>query len=119
MAHELIIPGKSDEGERSGYQSAPERAELNDGRYEDGLRPQRLADVVGQQKVLTRLRIILDAARKRNEPLGRRIWSSRVPLSRNLIPFRGHAKKRPYFGTRLSATRLVLRPTFARSPPRR
>ncbi len=70
MARELIIPGKSDEGERSGYQSAPERAELNDGRYEDGLRPQRLADVVGQQKVLTRLRISLDAARKRNEPLG-------------------------------------------------
>ena len=34
------------------------------------LRPQRMADMVGQAKVAERLRIALDAARKRNEPLG-------------------------------------------------
>jgi holliday junction DNA helicase RuvB len=36
----------------------------------DALRPQCLADMVGQQRVVTRLRIILDVARKRKEPLG-------------------------------------------------
>lgn len=34
------------------------------------LRPQRMADMVGQAKVAERLRIVLDAAQKRNEPLG-------------------------------------------------
>jgi Holliday junction DNA helicase RuvB len=34
------------------------------------LRPQRMADMVGQVKVAERLRIVLDAAQKRNEPLG-------------------------------------------------
>jgi Holliday junction DNA helicase RuvB len=42
----------------------------NDPRYDDELRPQRLDDVVGQRKVIERLRIILDATRRRNEPLG-------------------------------------------------
>ncbi|TWU14361.1 Holliday junction ATP-dependent DNA helicase RuvB [Symmachiella macrocystis] len=35
----------------------------------DDLRPQRLADVVGQQAVVERLQIMLNAARKRDEPL--------------------------------------------------
>jgi Holliday junction DNA helicase RuvB len=48
----------------------PPAADLNDNRYDDELRPQRLEDVVGQHKVLTRLRIVLDAARMRSEPLG-------------------------------------------------
>ncbi|MDB4638088.1 Holliday junction branch migration DNA helicase RuvB, partial [bacterium] len=38
-------------------------------RHDEELRPQRLDDVVGQRKVVERLRIILDATRKRNEPL--------------------------------------------------
>lgn len=37
---------------------------------ERDLRPQRMAEMVGQLKVAERLRIALDAARKRNEPLG-------------------------------------------------
>jgi holliday junction DNA helicase RuvB len=39
-------------------------------RYDDELRPQRLDDVIGQQKVLARIKITLDAAKKRKEPLG-------------------------------------------------
>lgn len=35
-----------------------------------GLRPQRMAEMVGQRAVYERLEIAIDAARKRNEPLG-------------------------------------------------
>lgn len=42
----------------------------DDDRLDDELRPQRLQDVVGQKKVLTRLKILLDATLKRKEPLG-------------------------------------------------
>ncbi|MGH7201499.1 MAG: Holliday junction branch migration DNA helicase RuvB [Planctomycetaceae bacterium] len=42
----------------------------DDPRHDDELRPQRLADVVGQRKVVERLQITLSAARKRKEPLG-------------------------------------------------
>ncbi|RPI90585.1 MAG: Holliday junction branch migration DNA helicase RuvB [Planctomycetaceae bacterium] len=38
--------------------------------WDDELRPQRLSDVVGQRPVVDRLRIMLNAARKRKEPLG-------------------------------------------------
>lgn len=34
------------------------------------LRPQRMADMVGQREVIERLRIVIDAAKKRGEPLG-------------------------------------------------
>jgi len=39
-------------------------------RFHNELRPQMLADVVGQREVIERLRIMLKAARKRKEPLG-------------------------------------------------
>lgn len=38
--------------------------------FDDELRPKRLVDVVGQRKAVERLRIMLDAAKKRKEPLG-------------------------------------------------
>lgn len=41
----------------------------DDARHDEELRPQRLDDVVGQRKVVERLRIILDATIKRDEPL--------------------------------------------------
>lgn len=43
---------------------------MNDQSYDEQLRPQRLADVVGQRKVVERLQILIDAARMRKEPLG-------------------------------------------------
>lgn len=42
----------------------------DDEKHDDELRPQKLDDVVGQRKAVERLRIMLDAAKKRNEPLG-------------------------------------------------
>lgn len=47
------------------FEDAPDQPE-----YDDELRPSRLDDVVGQAAVVERIRILLDAARKRNEPLG-------------------------------------------------
>jgi len=74
MAREPVIQGREPEGpiepaEQRGRNPAAQ-FDPGDARYDDELRPQRLDDVVGQRKVVERLRIILDATRKRNEPLG-------------------------------------------------
>lgn len=42
----------------------------DDDRYDEELRPQRLVDVVGQRSVIERLQIMLNATKKRKEPLG-------------------------------------------------
>jgi Holliday junction DNA helicase RuvB len=44
--------------------------EQPDKHLEEELRPKRLSEVVGQRKVIERLQIILNAAKKRKEPLG-------------------------------------------------
>jgi Holliday junction DNA helicase RuvB len=41
-----------------------------DDEFDQGLRPQRIRDMVGQRDVIERLNIVVDAARKRGEPLG-------------------------------------------------
>jgi len=41
-----------------------------DDEFDQGLRPQRIKDMVGQRDVIERLNIVVDAARKRGEPLG-------------------------------------------------
>jgi Holliday junction DNA helicase RuvB len=46
--------------------SAPDK----DDDFDRGLRPQRIKDMVGQRDVIERLNIVVDAARKRGEPLG-------------------------------------------------
>jgi Holliday junction DNA helicase RuvB len=56
MVREPVIRAEGDAQEQS--------------RWDDELRPKRLEDVVGQRAVVDRLRIILNAARKRKEPLG-------------------------------------------------
>ena len=78
MAREPIIQGGGPprKPRRSPSDDAPPPAfssggfDADDERYDDELRPQRLDDVVGQRKVVERLRIILDATRRRKEPLG-------------------------------------------------
>jgi len=42
----------------------------HDEEFDQGLRPQRIKDMVGQRDVIERLNIVVDAARKRGEPLG-------------------------------------------------
>ena len=44
--------------------------DADDSQFDDELRPQRLADVVGQRNVVERLQIMLNATRQRQEPLG-------------------------------------------------
>ena len=44
--------------------------EGRDDRLDEELRPKKLCDVVGQKKVIERLQIMLNACRKRKEPLG-------------------------------------------------
>jgi holliday junction DNA helicase RuvB len=74
MAREPIIQSSSIE---KGNSSSPPQPggqgggfDPDDARYDDELRPQRLRDVVGQRRVVERLEIVLDAAKKRGEPLG-------------------------------------------------
>lgn len=43
---------------------------VGDDEFDRGLRPQRIKDMVGQRDVIERLSIVVDAARKRGEPLG-------------------------------------------------
>lgn len=74
MAREPIIGGP-------GGQKPPEKPPLvplgeegvatpRDDRLDEELRPKKLVDVVGQRKVIERLQIMLNASRKRKEPLG-------------------------------------------------
>jgi Holliday junction DNA helicase RuvB len=58
MAREKVIDGNENRGDAAADRELFEK-----------LRPQRLSEVVGQRKVVERLSIRLDAARKRGEPL--------------------------------------------------
>ncbi len=62
----------------------------DDARYDDELRPQRLEDVVGQRKVVERLKITIDATQKRGEPLGHLLLDGPPGLGKttlaNIVP---------------------------------
>ena len=47
---------------------------------EDELRPSRLEDIVGQRAVVERLRILLEATKKRKEPLGHLLFDGPTGL---------------------------------------
>jgi Holliday junction DNA helicase RuvB len=86
MAREPIISGSGEEkpplvnaGPGGGLPALPPNSgvgtpfgdpEQPDKHLEEELRPKRLSEVVGQRKVIERLQIILNAAKKRKEPLG-------------------------------------------------
>ena len=59
MAREKVIDGGDAAGDSNG----------GDREFFEKLRPQRLSEVIGQKDVASRLRISLDAAKKRGEPL--------------------------------------------------
>ncbi|MSR58141.1 MAG: Holliday junction branch migration DNA helicase RuvB [Planctomycetaceae bacterium] len=69
MVRETVIKGDAGDADRPPDQAA-NAAGGSDDRFDDELRPQLLADVVGQRAVVDRLRIMLNAARKRGDPLG-------------------------------------------------
>lgn len=76
MARQRIINGDDPALKSSGSSEEPPRKppaiefRPDDEGHDEELRPQKLEDVVGQRKAVERLRIMLDAAKKRNEPLG-------------------------------------------------
>lgn len=72
MVREPVIKGgDGSEDDFSGSEDTWDSSYLaDDAEYDDALRPQRLSEVVGQRQVVERLQVILDATRKRNEPLG-------------------------------------------------
>jgi len=57
-------------GRRSSDEEGSEGNNPEQQRYDDELRPSRLEDVVGQKAVVERLRILLEATKRRKEPLG-------------------------------------------------
>ena len=71
MVREPVIrdDGGGDDSNRGADRGASGAAD-DESRFHDELRPQMLSDVVGQREVIERLRIMLNAARKRKEPLG-------------------------------------------------
>lgn len=57
----------------------------DDDEFDDELRPQRISDVVGQRKVVTRLQIVLDATLKRKEPLGHILFDGPPGLGKTTL----------------------------------
>ena len=57
----------------------------DDAGFDDELRPKRLEDIVGQKKVLERLRITLEAAKMREEPLGHLLLDGPPGLGKTTI----------------------------------
>jgi len=69
-----------------------ERSELliaaaapGDGMAEEGLRPKRLADYVGQRELVANLRVFIEAARRRGEPLDHSLFSGPPGLGKTTL----------------------------------
>ena len=69
MARDAII-SQDDPDDDDDLPRRPSFFNPDDAQYDETLRPTRLRDVVGQRRVVERLEIVLDATRKRGEPLG-------------------------------------------------
>lgn len=95
MARQKVIGGDpADSGSGGGGNSLPPGPPSgdfaggfvpDDRQFDEELRPQRLADVIGQRKVVNRVRIMLDAAIKRSEPLGHLLLDGPPGLGKTTI----------------------------------
>lgn len=63
-------PGPPGGGQPPGDGGNPSAFGPDDDHFDDELRPQALSEVIGQREVVKRLQIMLNASRKRKEPLG-------------------------------------------------
>lgn len=74
MARKTTIRSSGDDDDNgdngAGGKPQPDFISPEQQHYDDELRPSRLEDVVGQREVVERLRILLEATKKRKEPLG-------------------------------------------------
>lgn len=89
MARQKIIEGGAGEGEGT----PPDPPGMgpqggfnpDDDKLDEELRPQRLCDVVGQKKVVDRLKIVLDATLRRQEPLGHILFDGPPGLGKTTL----------------------------------
>jgi len=88
MARKKIIEGGDEEdGHKPPQPPLGPTTEFNpdDDKFDDELRPQKLSDVVGQKKVVDRLKIVLDATLKRKEPLGHILFDGPPGLGKTTL----------------------------------
>jgi len=77
------IVGPDDAQPREDVRATDGDASLEDAVYGATLRPRTFEDYVGQRQIVENLRIAIDAAKRRGEPLehvlfsGRRVWARR------------------------------------------
>ena len=83
MARRTIVTGASTE--KSSEPPSTTGFAINDRELDEGLRPQSLAEVVGQKKVVDRIRIILTAAQNRNEALGHLLFEGPPGLGKTTL----------------------------------
>ena len=91
MARQKVIEGGAGDGGRKppsasgpGFDSGDE-FNPDDDKFDDELRPQKLSEVVGQKKVVDRLKIVLDATLKRKEPLGHILFDGPPGLGKTTL----------------------------------
>jgi Holliday junction DNA helicase RuvB len=84
MPRESIYRGEG-AGKRKAVVEAPAVVEADEKAFEEQLRPRRLSQVVGQRKVLERLQIVLNAAKKRGEPLGHLLFDGPPGLGKTTL----------------------------------
>src|SRR4051812_2131581 len=89
MARQKVIEGGGGDGGKApppspGFGSGGE-FNPDDDKFDDELRPQKLSEVVGQKKVVDRLKIVLDATLKRKEPLGHILFDGPPGLGKTTL----------------------------------
>ncbi len=90
MARQKVIEGGPIEGGQKPPAQGPgigPGGEFNpdDDKFDDELRPQKLSEVVGQKKVVDRLKIVLDATLRRKEPLGHILFDGPPGLGKTTL----------------------------------
>ena len=71
MARDRVISGDAgNSGLSDGADDVERPFDRDDAEFDEQLRPRQLAQVVGQQKVVERVQVMLDATRKRGDTLG-------------------------------------------------
>jgi Holliday junction DNA helicase RuvB len=75
--------GKKHGGDANGITSGPNA--IPTGENDSALRPKRISDMVGQTEVMDVIRIAMDAAKKRNEPLGHILFDGPPGLGKTTL----------------------------------